>query len=335
MKRRLIRIEDVADLGNLAWAAWRAGKGKRSRADVRAFFAHGLESLQRLREEILTGCSELGRARRFRIHDPKPRVIHAPAFRERVLHHALMRHLGPVLDAGLVDDSYACRPGRGPLAAVRRAQRHLRRFDWFVQVDMSRYFASIDHGILFAQLCRRVRGPAVLELCRQILLAHRQEEGRGLPIGALTSQHFANLFLGPLDRLLLEELRVMGMVRYMDDVVWWVRSRQEARETLSEVRGFVTEALRLTLREPSRIQKSERGMTFCGYRVHRSNLRLTPRGKRRYSAARATLERRWLRGLIGDRELQAAYASAFGITSFADAAAWRRAELARRPAPDV
>ena len=156
----------------------------------------------------------------FRILDPKPRLIHAPGFPDRVLHHAIMAHAGPVLDRGLVDDTYACRTGKGTLAAVQRACAQAGRFAWFAQIDIRAYFASIGHERLLALLQRRFRDRDLLALLRRIVGAHQPTAGCGLPIGTLTSQYFANFYLNGLDRLLLEHMRVRGYVRYLDDAVW-------------------------------------------------------------------------------------------------------------------
>jgi hypothetical protein len=116
-----------------------------------------------------------------------------------------MLHVGPVLERALVDDCYACRLGKGSLAAVRRAQHHLQRFPWFVKTNIRAYFASIDHHRLGQLLGRRLKDPAVLALCKRILAQRPGPQGRGLPIGALTSQHFANTYLDGFDRFLLEQ----------------------------------------------------------------------------------------------------------------------------------
>lgn len=133
MKRSPVGLDAIADWHNLAAAFHRAARGKGRRDEVRLFRADLFGQLSSLRGAILDGTVQVGRMRRFRIRDPKPRIIHAPCFRERVLHHALMAHAGPVLDRALVEDTYACRVGKGALAAVQRVQHHLRRFPWYAR----------------------------------------------------------------------------------------------------------------------------------------------------------------------------------------------------------
>jgi len=273
--------------------------------------------------------------RRFRIRDPKPRIIHAPCFRERVLHHALMAHVGPALDRALVDDTYACRLGKGVLAAVRRAQHHGRRFPWYAKIDIRAYFASIDHAILLQRLARRFKDPGLLGLIARILDAHHTDPGKGLPIGALTSQHFANYYLSDLDRLLLEHGGVRGLVRYMDDLVWWGDSRDQVRRALAAARDYAAEALRLEVKTPIQVGRSSQGLMFCGYRILPGCLLLSRRRKRRYAECRKQWEDAYAAGMIDATTLQAGYSTALAITAHADAAPWRREQLRRRPLDEL
>jgi len=334
-RRTIVGLEEVADLENLALAFWRAAKGKRNRPEVHAFEARLASELEALRTQILDLSVPVGRLRAFEIRDPKRRTIHAPCFRERVLHHALMAKIGPILDRALVDDTFACRDGKGSLAAVLRAQEHARRFPWYVQVDMRSFFASIDHEVLKRILRRRIKGAGTLALCDKIIDSYEAAPGHGLPIGALSSQHFANTYLSDLDRYLLEDLCAAAMVRYMDDVVWWVHEKADGLAGLKAVESFVRERLRLELKPERPIQRSLRGLSFCGFRIYPGALLVSRRRRRRYVRARQKWETAHALGVIDSRGLQAGYASALAITAHADAAAWRRKELRRHPAVDV
>lgn len=331
MRRSRVGLAAIADWHNLAAAFWRAARGKGQREEVRRFRANLNGELARLRESLLDGSVEVGRMRSFHIRDPKHRTIHAPCFRERVLHHAVMAHVGPVLDRALVDDTYACRAGKGALAAASRAQHHLRRWPWYAQIDIRSYFASIDHAILLALLERRFKDQGLLALLARIVESHRAEPGRGLPIGALTSQHFANHYLAGLDRLLLEGCRVRGLVRYMDDLVWWSDDKTAVRDALAQARAYAEDRLKLTVKTPVQIGRSHAGLLFCGYRVLPGRLLLSRRRKRRYAECRRHGENACAAGRIDARALQAGYAAALAITARADAAAWRREQLRRHP----
>ena len=331
MRRSPVGLDTVSDWHNLASAFHRAAVGKRSRSQVQRFCANLDLELSGLRREILAGTVAVGRMRRFRIHDPKARIIHAPCFRERVLHHALMVHVGPVLDRALVEDTYACRIGKGALAAVHRAQNHSRRFPWYAKIDIRAYFASIDHVLLGGMLARRFKDKPLLALMHRIVAAHQAAPGKGLPIGALTSQQFANFYLSGLDRLLLEECKVRGLVRYMDDLVWWGDSREAVHQALDAAFAYTRDRLDLEIKQPFQVGCSRHGLSFCGYRILPGRLLLSRRRKRRYAECRRDWEIAYSNGLIDERSLQAGYACALAITAHADATSWRREQLRRCP----
>ena len=331
MKRSALSLDEIADWRNLAAAFHRASQGKRARDEVMRFTARLDEELEQLRRGILTGSIRLGRMSSFRIHDPKPRLIHAPAFRERVLHHAIMAHVGPVLDRSLVFDSYACRVGKGTLAAVLRCQHHARRYAWYGKIDIRQYFASIDHETLKALLARRFKNVKLLDLLARLIDSHHSRPGKGLPIGALTSQHFANAYLADLDRLFLERSKVSGLVRYMDDTVWWSDSKGAAEGVFAEALDFARETLLLEVKSPAIYGRSGQGLSFCGFRILPGALLLSRRRKRRYGALRRVHEDSYRDGRLNSIDLQSGYAAAFALTKHADAVSWRREQLRRHP----
>ena len=331
MRRDTLPLDRIADLHNLASAFHAAASGKRGRPDLEQFRDRLDDSLADLRRDILAGTVRVGEARSFRIRDPKPRQIHAPVFRERVLHHAIMAHAGPVLDRSLIFDTYACRLGKGSLAAVRRVKAHAGQFAWFTQIDIDGYFAHIDHEVLLSLLARTFRDRDLLALFGRIVAAHRAAHGRGLPIGALTSQHFANFYLAAVDRLIMEDPRVRGMVRYMDDLIWWTDDRAQGQAVLADVRAYLRDRLKLTIKKPPREGPSRHGVVFCGFRIQCNRLLLTRRRKRRYQQLRRAAETAWSREEIDGLGLQAAYAPALALTVHADALSWRREELRRHP----
>jgi RNA-directed DNA polymerase len=331
MKRSGVSLDAVADWHNLSAAFHRAALGKGHRTEVIQFKKDLPTQLANLRQDILAGTVTVGQMRCFHIRDPKPRIIHAPCFPERVLHHALMAPVGPVLDRGLVADTYACRTGKGALAAVRRAQHHLQRWPWYAKIDIRFYFANIDHAILGELLVRRFKDQPLLALMARIINAHHAAPGKGLPIGALTSQQFANYYLSGLDRLLLEACRVRGFVRYMDDIVWWGGDRESVRDALVAAGEYAHNRLGLEIKQPVQVGQSRHGLSFCGYRILPGRLLLSRRRKRRYAECRQQWETAYRDGVIDGLGLQAGYASAYAITAHADAIVWRREQLRRSP----
>ncbi len=192
MKRAGHLLEQIVDLDNLKRAFCQAARGKRNQAEVIAF-SRDLESrLHEMAEGLRRGNVPLGDYHYFRIRDPKERLICAAAFAERVLHHAVMGPCEPVFERGLIHHTYACRKGKGQTAALAAAQQNCRRHAWFLKLDIRKYFDSVDHAILLHLLCRRFKDADLLLLFQRLLGTYQTQPGRGLPIGNLTSQHFAN-----------------------------------------------------------------------------------------------------------------------------------------------
>lgn len=323
MKRSSVQIEDVAGWDNVCRAVHRAATGKHRDRDVLEFFARLDQNVADLCRDIRSGTIVVGDSFRFHIRDPKPRVIHAPCFRERVLHHALMYFVGPVLDRSLIADTFACRVGKGTLAAVHRCQQHIRRFPWFAKMDIRKYFASIDHALLKDEIARKFKCQQLVGLINRIIEAHSDSPHRGLPMGALTSQHFANFYLGRLDRYLLEHCRVRGFVRYMDDFLFWRDSKSQVLEIESACRRFLGDQLQLTAKDNQQINRSDQGITFCGYRIFPGTIRLAASRRQRFRFHKRQWERLWLNGQITSKQLQRGFDAALAITLHADAARWR------------
>ncbi len=331
MKRCTLTLETVANWKNLTAAYRRAARGKRQNLRVKQFSAHFESRLAELRKAILDSSYVPKPYRCFQINDPKPRTIHAPHFADRVVHHALMYHAGPEIDRYLVDDTFACRTGKGTLAAVQRCQQHVQRFEWYAKIDMRSYFTSIDHYRLNRMLCRRFKNKQIQQLFARIIDSYHADSGKGLPIGALSSQYFANFYLSSLDRYLLEELGVQGMVRYMDDVIWFDRDKQRIQAQLKQVREFVCNGLALTIKSNEQINRSSRGLTACGCRITRQGLRLTARKRHRYIQNRTKWEQAYVKGLIDEVALQQGFAATYSMVAHADSLGWRQAQLRRNP----
>lgn len=331
MQRSSLSIAEVADLHNLAAAFHAAARGKRGRGDVEAFRGNLDRELASMQAGLLNGTIPLGRMRCFHIRDPKPRIIHAPCFQERVLHQAVMARVGPVLDRALVFDTYACRVGKGTLAAVQRVQVHAGRSPWYAQIDIRSYFTNIRHAVLLGQLERIFKDRGLLTLLARIVGTYETSPGRGLPIGALSSQHFANFHLSEVDRLLLEHCRVRGFVRYMDDLIWWGGDRMAVRAALAVAASYLADRMGLEVKPPALVGRSKDGIMFCGYRILPDRLLLSRRRKRRYRTLRAAAETGWLKGLTDGPGLQSAYGAALALTAHTHSAGWRRGELRRHP----
>lgn len=316
--------ERILETDNLRLAFAKAAKGKWHRESVRWFSANLEVELSAMRRQLDEGSFPLGRCTSFRIFDPKERTIHAAVFPERVLHHAIMNVCEPVFERWLIDDSFACRTGRGRLAAIARAEQSARRNRWFLKMDVRKYFDNIDHDVLLAFIRRKFGDPVLLSLFARIVGAHSSGPGRGLPIGSLTSQHFANAYLGLADRFIKETLRCSAYVRYMDDMVVWAEDREELKRVRDAVKRFLRDELKLELKQEPCPQPTGRGMDFLGFRLFPGRTILSRQSRRRFVRKLRHHEDEWVEDRLSEAELQTKVTAMIAFVQEADSAAWRR-----------
>jgi RNA-directed DNA polymerase len=280
---------------NLLLAYRNASRGKRGQPNVAAF-EHRLEdNLLQLQAELRAKTYRAGSYTSFYIHEPKRRLISAAPFRDRVAHHALCNLIEPIFERSFIYDSYANRVGKGTHRALDRAQSFARRFSYVLQIDVEQFFPAIDHQILRSILARKITDPDVLWLIDQTLASGvgvLEEEyqmrwfpgddlfaivrPRGLPIGNLTSQFWANCFLSPFDHFVKRELGCLGYVRYVDDAVLFADDKQ----MLWAWRGAVIEQLaaqRLTIHPGAQPRPTSEGFPFLGFIVFPQRRRLKRR----------------------------------------------------------
>lgn len=280
MRRAGKLFEKIVEMDNLRLAFWKARRGKNAKEEVLRFRAVLDGELRRLQGESLEGSWRPGDFHVFEIRDPKVRTICAAPFRDRVLHHALMNVCEPVFERHQIFDSYACRKGKGLHVCTERAQGFTRQHEWYLKLDVRKYFNSIPHDILMLRLERRFKDRRLLELFERIMASHIHTPGRGLPIGNLTSQFFANDYLAGVDHWVKEEKRVKGYVRYMDDLVLWGGEREALRGLDRELRARVAD-LGLELKPPQ-LNRCRLGVPMLGFRVYGHRLRLSPRSRERF-----------------------------------------------------
>jgi RNA-directed DNA polymerase len=313
MKRVGGLYEAMLDRENFLLAFHRAAKGKRYRAEVCEFQRDFPNWLASIAHRLCTRSFSFGRFHQFVICDPKERIITAPCFEERVVHHAIMNVCEPVLDRWLINDSFACRFGRGREAAVKQAMQFSGTQRWCLKLDVRKYFDSINHDRLLELLTRRFKEVPLHELCEQIVRSFRGAQGMGLPIGSLMSQHFANFYLGWLDRYVKESLQVRAYVRYMDDMLMWGIDRHELQRVQRECELFVADELRLEFK-PAQIRRVEQGVSFLGCRLFPTHVELNRRSKQRWRRRVRFLEKAHRLGLLSDLDLQKRLTS---LTAFA------------------
>jgi RNA-directed DNA polymerase len=322
MKRVGNLFDAIADRTNLQLAVWRAMRGKRRRPEVEDYVQRLDDRLAELAEGLRAGTFPVGRFQQFVIRDPKERVITAPCFAERVLHHAIMNVCEPYFERWLIADTFACRLAKGRQSALRRGSHFARKYDWFLSMDVRRYFDSICHETLKTALARRIKDARLLALMGRIIDSYRGALGRGLPIGSLTSQHFANFYLDRFDRFIKEGLRIRAYVRYMDDMVIWGEGRSGLNEVLASGSKFLADELGLEFKPTPFINRTAHGLDFLGARLFPKHMTLNRRSRLRYQRRLRDLDCRLADDLIDEREYQqratalTAFASMDGISSW-------------------
>ncbi len=196
-----------------------------------------------------------------------------------------------------------------------------------MHMDIAQFFPNIDHEILHGQLRRRFRGDG-MALLDAVIAAHGSEFGKGLPIGALTSQHFANHYLSQADRWCLSQPGIDAHCRYMDDFLLWANDRKALQACADGISRILDERLGLEIK-PVTIRRTDGGILFCGVHIWPFRLRPSQRRRKRYRLALAHWQQQWLTGAIDSLELQQAYAACRAILLPADDMAWRKHCLTR------
>ena len=254
--------------------------------------------LERIQEELVTKSYRPGGYRTFQIVEPKKRMISAAPYRDRVVHHALCNIIGPIFERTLIDQTYANRVGYGTHRALKMFTVLARSRRYLLQCDIKQYFPSIDHEILKTIIRRKIKCASTLWLIETIIDASNEQEGerfyfpgddlfspyerrRGLPIGNLTSQFLANIYLSGLDHLIQEKMSWARYVRYVDDFALFADDKRRLESARGEIETHLA-TLRLMLHPiKSQIFPTTRGPSFVGFRVLPDRIRVKSDNLRR------------------------------------------------------
>lgn len=291
--------------------------GKRQRRVIARFDFAADHNLLELKKRLLSGKYSPGRHRLFYVYDPKHRLISAPPFADRIVHHAVCQMIDPIFDKSFIEDSYACRKNKGAHKAIKRLQNFLRKTktDYALKCDISKYFAHIDHGILFDLLKKKISDPPTLELLKKIIDSYPE----GIPIGNLTSQLFANIYLDPLDRYIKQDLRRRYYLRYVDDFLILGESKDDLRQVLKNITEFLKNNLKLELHPKKvRIFPTRLGVDFVGYVVFPDHIRLRSKNVRKFRKRLKKLTFQLERGKIDREYFESSIHSWIGHASHAD-----------------
>ena len=311
MGSNIVDWEKLISLKNIFSSWTEFVRGKQHKRDVMIFVANLENELWALCNDLSDGSYQIGGYQKFLVHDPKIRIIHKATVRDRVVHRLLYNYLLPIFNDRWLDCSFSCRPGFGQHLSVKAVERALAkvsgnytRLSWAVKCDVKKFFDSIDHSILYHLLCRRVHDERVRRLLFKIIESYHATPSRGIPIGNLTSQIFANVYLHELDWYVKHTLKKHYYYRYADDFVCLTASENEAVQFLNEAGEFLRDKLSLTL-HPHKItiRPNHWGIDWLGQVLLPDYKVLRPSTRRRMlkkigSASRQNISSNALKGMI-------------------------------------
>jgi retron-type reverse transcriptase len=345
----------VVSWENLCAAYHRCRRRKRDKPEVAEFDFAWESQLLRLQAELSDGSYLPGPYRNFYIHEPKRRKISAAPFRDRVVHHAVVRVLEPSYESRFIYDSYACRRGKGTHRAILRAQHYLRRHEYCLKTDIVRFFPNVDHAVLLEVVGRTVRDPKLLDLLTTIVasgvgvLADEATDElfpgddlfalsrpKGLPIGNLTSQFFANVLLDPVDHFVKEVLRAPGYVRYADDLLLFGDDKQVLWEW-HEGLCHCLASLRLKLHaKKTQVRRCRAPLKFLGFALTRDQRRLQQTTLVRFNRRLRRWRWMWKQRTAKPEDIRPSLAAMRAHAGFGNSRGvlrdvWKRARFRRTP----
>lgn len=341
-------FEQVVDYDNLYRAYLNARLCKRYRYEVLNFSAHLEDNLVKLQKELIDRTYTLGKYREFYIYEPKKRLIMAQPFKDRVVQWAIYQVLNPVFAQGYITDSYACIKERGTHKAVKRLHYWLRQVGkkpekyYFLKLDISKYFYRIDHDVLMGILKRKIRDDDMIFLLDKIVNSSETNFGlppgkspgevkrsdrvseKGMPVGNLSSQMFANLYLNELDQYCKRTLGIHFYVRYMDDVIILHQDKDQLHEWKRIIDTFLKEKLQLDLNEKTCIRPITLGVEFCGYKIWNTHIKLRKSTALKMKRNLKKLQKEYAAGEVTVEEAKQTISSYLGILKHCDSYSLKR-----------
>mgnify|MGYP000910285809 CR=1 FL=1 len=334
MKRYGNLYSKIYDFENLYNAYLEARKSKRYRRDVLKFSANLEENLIEIQNELIYRTYRVGKYHEFYIYEPKKRLIMALPFRDRVVQWAIYRVLNPIYNKTFISHSYACRVGKGTHKAVNRLQYWLRKADrkpdkwYFLKLDISKYFYRIDHKILFKILKNKIKDKNLLQLLKTIINSEDTKFGlplwtepgeterigdKGIPIGNLTSQLFANIYLNELDQYIKYELHLHYIIRYMDDIIILESDKKKLHKYKNLIETFLNEKLKLNLNKKTAIRPITLGIEFVGFRIWPTHRKLKRGTAKKIKKRLGYFKKAYSRGYITLNGIKPSMQSYLGI----------------------
>lgn len=280
-------FENIIDFAAIEHAYKQTQKGNRKfRHSSIVFDIHKVYNLTMLWRQLKNETYEVGDYIKFSVYEPKQRIIHAPLIRDKIVQVLVHDQLQAICKKLFINDSYACIQEKGTHRAVQAVYRYMRTMNyqtqgkaWIVKLDVRKYFYSVDRAILKQLIRQNIDDEAFLQLLDKIIDSS-PEGSRGIPLGNVSSQDFANIYLNKLDQYAKHYLGLRYYVRYMDDVVAVVASKEQARETLDALTKFLNEKLHVETNQKSQIFPIKQGVNAYGFKIRTTHIQLRDSSKK-------------------------------------------------------
>jgi len=308
----------------LAWQEFR--KGKKKRKDVQEFEFNLEDNIFELYKDLKTKSYCHSNYKSFYIQDPKLRHIHKAVVRDRIVHHLVSKALQEIYDKTFIFDSYSCRIDKGTHRAVKRLEKlafktsqNYRRNFYVLKCDIKKFFDSVDHWILIKILEQKIKDKDFLWLIKEIINSFNKDKNKGIPLGNLTSQYFANIYLNQLDQFIKHQLKIKYYIRYTDDFVILDKDKEFLEKLIIPINNFLKNKLKLFL-HPDKItvRKFRQGIDYLGYVSLPYYKVLRVKTKRRMFRKIQKKVEEFREGKISEESLNQTIQSYFGILSHCD-----------------
>lgn len=333
-------FKQIYDFDNLLSAAYSCRKGKAKASATLIFFDNLEENIIQLQNELMWDMYQMSLYYHFYVFEPKRRLISAPHFRDRVVHRAIYNIIEPLFNKGFIFDSYACRKNKGTHKGADRAQHFIRNVEhkygkaYALKADIKRYFSSIDHLILKNILRAKIRCKRLIALLEYIIDNSPSDElGVGIPLGNLTSQIFANIYLNELDRFVKHKLNAKNYIRYMDDFVIIHHDKNQLHQWRQQIESFLLFELRLTTNSKTQVfpiaKEHGRSLDFLGYRIYSTHRLLRKSSVKRIKTNLKKLHKQYAQGKISLADCKPSIQSWLGHASHAQTHGLKKALLSK------
>ncbi len=333
MKRYGNLWDKIVTMENLELAYRRARKGKSWQSTIRAFDVRHEEGLQEILTQLQTGSFQTSPYREMEILKPKRRTIYVLPFApDRIVQHALMNVVQPIWDSLMIDQSLACRKGKGLHVGSTMTVELVKRYSYCLKCDISKFYPSIDHEIMMRIVERKIKDRKVLGLIENIVMS--VPGGKNVPIGNYTSQWLGNLYLNELDMMVKHQLKVGPYIRYCDDFVLFDDDKGKLNSWREIIRSFLWDELRLTFSKADLFPVSQ-GVDFLGYRHFPDKILMRKRTAKQMRARLKQLKYQIKTDQISLEKALSVVESIYGWTCWANAHHWRQVENINQLKEDI